>query len=222
MGHESQLPPVDDGTPLHALEELRRSLAQDTFDANTAQVLHAVERASSTVIQSDSAKTIQEESRHLVRALAAAAQAFILAPRKVEKVFDTVLDGFGRRIETLAKAWSSVPERNSARLVAQLERVESLMKQATKNLEIAESRRQVSEQALLEQVRALRRRRAWEVTLFLLGIVIGAALYHVGGIETRAQAILSLAERQMYIQSVPDSWASPAPAPTRRPSVGRR
>src|SRR5262249_56247461 len=123
MGDESQLPPVDEGTALHALEELRRSLAQDTFDANTAQVLHAVERASSAVIQSDSAKTIQEESRHLVRALAAAAQAFILAPRRVEKAFDTVLDGFGRRVETLTKAWSSVPDRNSARLVAELERV---------------------------------------------------------------------------------------------------
>src|SRR5262249_5118343 len=120
MGAESQLPPVDNGTPLHALEELRRSLAHDTFDANTAQVLHAVERASSAIIQSDSAKTIQEESRHLVRALAAATQAFILAPRKVEKVFDTVVDDFGRRIETLVKAWSSVSERNTERLVAQM------------------------------------------------------------------------------------------------------
>jgi hypothetical protein len=134
MGEEDKLHPVDNGTPLYALEELRQSLAADTFDANTAQVLHAVERASSAIIQSDSAKTIQEESRHLVRALAAAAQAFILAPKKVEKVFEKVLDGFGQRIEVLGKA-GSPPDGFSPRLVAQLERVEDLAKQTTNSIE---------------------------------------------------------------------------------------
>jgi hypothetical protein len=219
MGHEQELPPVDNGTPLHALEELRRSLAGDTFDANTAQVLHAVERASSAIIQSDSAKTIQEESRHLIRALAAAAQAFILAPRKVERVFDKVLDGFGRRIEILAKAGALAPDGLSERAAAQLDRVETVANQTTKNLEAAETRLRLSERALQEHVLALGRRRAWEATLLLLGILIGAALYHIGAIETRAQALLALTERQTHLPAGPRPVTSPQPAPTRRPSV---
>src|SRR5262245_8969380 len=98
----------DGGTPLHALAELRRAMS-DRFDRNTAEVLHAVERAQSAVVQADSAKTVQEENRHLVRALAAAAEAFILAPKSIQDAYLAALQRLDLQVVTLAQAMPRVP-----------------------------------------------------------------------------------------------------------------
>ena len=81
----------DDGTPLHALAELRRAMG-DRYDKASGEVLHAVDRAHSAVIQADSAKTAQEEMRHLIRALATASEVFILTPRKIQETYREVLE----------------------------------------------------------------------------------------------------------------------------------
>jgi hypothetical protein len=98
----------DDGTPLHALAELRRAMS-DRFDRNTAEVLHAVERAQSAVVQADSAKTVQEENRHLVRALAAAAESFILAPKSVQDAYLGALQRLDQQVATLVQVMPRVP-----------------------------------------------------------------------------------------------------------------
>jgi hypothetical protein len=216
MGAE-KTPVLDDGTPLYALQELQRAMGGE-FDEATAAVLHAVERSSSAVIQADSAKTVQEEMRHLVRALAASAHAFILAPTKVVKVFDRVLDGFGQRIDVLAKAGVPAPDRITEPLAARLDQVERLTKQATKSFEAFQARVNSSEQALREYTSARSGRRAWKTALFLLGVLVGAALHHIVGIESRADTLLALMQRNAERQvEAHVRGTSPAPEPARRP-----
>src|SRR5260370_20952730 len=93
----------DDGTPLHALAELRRVMG-DRYDKASGEVLHAVDRGQSAVIQADSAKTAQEEMRHLIRALAAASEFFIITPKKIQETYQDVLERLQRQVETLAVA----------------------------------------------------------------------------------------------------------------------
>src|SRR6266571_5062205 len=93
----------DDGTSLYALAELRRAMG-DRYDKASGEILHAVDRAHSAVIQADSAKTAQEEMRHLIRALAAASEVFILTPKRIQETYRQVLDGLQRQVESLAAA----------------------------------------------------------------------------------------------------------------------
>src|SRR3989442_7234351 len=86
----------DDGTPLHALTELRRAMG-DRYDKTSGEVLHAVDRAHSAVIQADSAKTAQEEMRHLIRALATVSEGFILTPKRIQETYRQALDGLQRQ-----------------------------------------------------------------------------------------------------------------------------
>ncbi|SRR6266446_6427028 len=98
----------DDGTPLHALAELRRAIG-DRYDKTSGEVLHAVDRAHSAVIQADSAKTAQEEMRHLIRALATVSEVFILTPKKIQETYRDVLERLQRQVETLAVAIPAMP-----------------------------------------------------------------------------------------------------------------
>src|SRR5262245_54167276 len=119
----------DDGTPLHALSELRRAMA-DRFDRNTAEVLHAVERAQGAVLQADSAKTIQEEIRHLVRALAAASESFILAPKNLQDAYVAVLRQLSDEVSTLAAAvprMPAAPEQLTARVVESARKLDAFL-----------------------------------------------------------------------------------------------
>jgi len=98
----------DDGTPLHALAELRRAMG-DRYDKASGEVLHAVDRAHSAVIQADSAKTAQEEMRHLIRALATASEVFILTPKRIQETYRDVLERLQRQVEALAAAIPTMP-----------------------------------------------------------------------------------------------------------------
>src|SRR6266571_8078133 len=93
----------DDGTSLYALAELRRAMG-DRYDKASGEVLHAVDRAHSAVIQDDSAKTAQEEMRHLIRALATVSEVFILTPKKMQETYRDALERLQRQAETLAAA----------------------------------------------------------------------------------------------------------------------
>jgi hypothetical protein len=58
--------------------QLRRRVGS-SWDSLMATILGAIDRSGSAIIQADAAKTVQEEVRHLVRALAAAGEVYILA-----------------------------------------------------------------------------------------------------------------------------------------------
>ena len=98
----------DDGTPLHALGELRRAIGSG-FDQRTAEVVNAVERAQGSVIQADNAKTLQEEIRHLVRGLAAAIECFILAPREIQGTYRGVMERLEQQVAALVQAIPKMP-----------------------------------------------------------------------------------------------------------------
>ena len=83
---------LDNGSAVYALGELRRQLGS-CFGSYEAQLLAAVDRAASAIVQADSAKTVQEEVRHLVRALAVSAQLFARAAAMTKKLRDGGYDG---------------------------------------------------------------------------------------------------------------------------------
>lgn len=98
----------DDGTPLRALAELRRAMG-NRFDRNTAEALHAVERAQGAVIQGDNAKTLQEEIRHLIRALAATTEAYIVTPKAMEDAYRAALQSLEQQVAALTQAIPRMP-----------------------------------------------------------------------------------------------------------------
>jgi hypothetical protein len=78
---------LDNGSAVYALGELRRRLGS-CFRSEAAELLAAVDRAASAIVQADSAKTVQEEVRHLVRALATAAEIYVLSAAHAKGLHD--------------------------------------------------------------------------------------------------------------------------------------
>jgi hypothetical protein len=208
--------PPDDGTPLHALSELRRAMA-DRFDRNTAEVLHAVERAQGAVVQADSAKTIQEEIRHLVRSLAAASESFILAPKNLQDAYLDVLQRLDGQVAALTAAiprMPAAPDQLSARVAA-------LAGQFDGFLSSCETRAEAVEQQLAAEIGRLTsylaraaedlrgharaagepqaRRDLWIfVAGLVMGLLVGALLWKPSDSwpRLRPAAILSLGDEQ--------------------------
>lgn len=78
---------LDNGSAVFALGEVRRRLGSE-FGSHVTEILGAVDRAGSAIIQADSAKTVPEEMRHLVRALATAAEIYVLSASYAKGVLD--------------------------------------------------------------------------------------------------------------------------------------
>ncbi len=89
-----------------------------------------MDRAHSAVIQADSAKTAQEEMRHLIRALPTASEVFILTPKRIQRTYPTSLNGLQRQVETLAAAIPAMPPTQDqlvARIAATTGRVDTFL-----------------------------------------------------------------------------------------------
>ena len=80
---------LDNGTPVYALGELRRRMGT-SWDSLVAALIGAIDRSGSAIIQADTAKTVQEEVRHLVRALAAASEVYVLAAQHAQGTIDEI------------------------------------------------------------------------------------------------------------------------------------
>jgi hypothetical protein len=80
---------LDNGTPVYVLGELRRRVGT-RWDSLMTALVGAIDRSGSAIIQADTAKTVQEEVRHLVRALAAAGEIYILAAEHAKGTIDEV------------------------------------------------------------------------------------------------------------------------------------
>jgi hypothetical protein len=59
----------------------------------------AIDRSGSAIIQADTAKTVQEEARHLVRALAAAGEVYVLAAEHAKGIMDGIFGKMGVPVE---------------------------------------------------------------------------------------------------------------------------
>jgi len=92
---------LDNGTPVFALGELRRHLGT-SWDPIVAALIGAIDRSGSAIIQADTAKTVQEEVRHLVRALAAAGEVYFLAAEHARGTIDGIRRETGLPIEPSA------------------------------------------------------------------------------------------------------------------------
>src|SRR5688572_8903922 len=91
----------DNGTPVYVLGELRRRVGT-RWDFRMTPIVGAIDRSGSAIIQADAAKTVQEEVRHLVRALAAAAEIYILAAEHARGTIDEVRTYTGQSVVPLA------------------------------------------------------------------------------------------------------------------------
>src|SRR5215470_15293098 len=85
---------LDNGTAVYALGELRRRIGR-SWDSILSAMVGAIDRSGGAIIQADTAKTVQEEVRHLVRALAAAAEVYVLAAEHGKGVMDGILGKLG-------------------------------------------------------------------------------------------------------------------------------
>jgi hypothetical protein len=185
----------DDGTPLHALAELRRAMG-DRYDKASGEVLHAVDRAHSAVIQADSAKTAQEEMRHLIRALATASEVFILTPKKIQETYRDVLERLQRQVETLAAAIPAMPptpDHLASRIEAATGRVEKFLSHREATTANVEHGLRAEIKSLIDDLRrasadvacearaaatARRQRDLWVVAIGLaLGLLLGAYVW---------------------------------------------
>jgi hypothetical protein len=180
----------DDGTPLHALAELRRAMG-DRYDKASGEVLHAVDRAHSAVIQADSAKSAQEEMRHLIRALATVSEVFILTPKKIQETYRDVLDRLQRQVETLAVAIPAMPptpDQLAARIDGTTGRVDrflsrcevsaaNLEKGLTAQVAMMTDRLRATSEDLGREARSVAtQRHNHDLWVFLVGVLLGTLM----------------------------------------------
>lgn len=195
----------DDGTPLHALAELRRAIGGG-FDRSTAEVINAVERAQGSVIQADNAKTVQEEIRHLVRALAAAVECFILAPREIQANYRDVMQRLEQQVAALVQAIPKMPAapdevaRQVIRMAAQLDAFLSRCEAKAGGLESSLTTEVMrltdcltkAAGELRQEARATAGPRLEQGVLILvagvvMGVLIGAFVWRTTGTETKGK-----------------------------------
>lgn len=191
---DSQLT-LDDGTPLHALNELRRALGPH-LDRETLRISNNIERAQSAVVQADHAKTVPEAIRHLVKALAAAAEFFILTPKKMQDTYEEALNHLDRQVQKLAAAIPRMPP-TPGEVAFQVEstakRVEAVLKSLDEKAASVDARLTATSKAVTTDLRAAGVRLANEASelaanrrwhgygLFISGLVLGVLLavgYH--------------------------------------------
>jgi hypothetical protein len=135
------------------------------YDKTNGEVLHAVDRAHSAVIQADSAKTAQEEMRHLIRALATASEVFILAPNQIQATYRQVLDGLQRQVESLAAAIPAMPptvDQLVERVAATSALVDTFLSACQEKAGNLEKGLTTEVQALTDQLRKAAADVAWE------------------------------------------------------------
>jgi hypothetical protein len=163
----------------------------DRYDKASGEVLHAVDRAHSAVIQADSAKTAQEEMRHLIRALATVSEVFILTPKKIQETYRDVLERLQRQAETLAAAIPAMPptpDQLAARIDATTGRVDrflsrcevtaaNLEKGLTAQVATMTDRLRAAGEDLGREARSVAtQRHNHDFWVFLLGVLLGTLM----------------------------------------------
>jgi len=155
-----------------------------------------VDRAHSAVIQADSAKSAQEEMRHLIRALATVSEVFILTPKKIQETYRDVLERLQRQVETLAVAIPAMPptpDQLAGRIEAATGRVDKFLSHCEATAAQVENGLRAEIKRLTDELRrasadvarearaaatARRERDVWIVAVGLaLGLLLGAYLW---------------------------------------------